>query len=59
MLRAELMARTSSRELSEWMALARVRHQEDEEARDRAESPDGQVFYHGREETDRDDDGGE
>lgn len=57
MLRAELMAQVTSLELSKWMALARVQHDEAEEARDAAESPDGIVHYYGRE-TDTDDDGG-
>jgi hypothetical protein len=57
MVRGEMLARMSSLELSHWLALARVQHEEFEEAHDRAESPDGQVVYHGREDTSEDDEG--
>lgn len=52
MIRAEMIARISSLELSQWMALANVQHDEHEEARDAAESGDGVVIYHGREDVD-------
>lgn len=43
MTRAELMCRMTSLELSAWMALSRVRAEEEQEARDLAESGDGVV----------------
>jgi hypothetical protein len=53
MIRAELLQRISSLELSKWMALQRVRKQEEDDERDQAESGDGIVHRYGR---DREDD---
>lgn len=59
MTRAEMLDRMSSAELSGWQAIYRAEHEEAEEARLQASSPDGQVFIYGRDddEEDEDDDG--
>jgi hypothetical protein len=49
MTRHELMCRMSGWELAAWQALFTIRNEEAQEARDRAESPDGEVIYYGRE----------
>ena len=46
--RDETVARMTSQELSAWMVLFEVRHEEAEHRRLVAESSDGQVIYHGR-----------
>lgn len=52
MTRAEMLARLSSRELSGWWALFDVQHEEAEYRRMVAETSDGQVFVHGRDDED-------
>lgn len=54
MTRAEMLARMESRELSAWYALYRVRHDEAEYERHRAESGDGVVVITGRGDEDED-----
>lgn len=58
MTRAEMLDRISSAELSGWWALYQAEHEEAEEARLRASSPDGEVFIYGRDDDeDSEDDG--
>lgn len=56
MTRAEMLARMTSPELTGWLALSLVRGEEAEHQQDLADSGDGIVVEHGREqETDEDD----
>jgi hypothetical protein len=56
MTRHELMCRMSGREFMAWLALEKIHADEQEHARNVAESGDGVVVYHGRPEDDDDED---
>jgi hypothetical protein len=63
MTRHELMCRMSGWEQTAWQALFALKAEEEQAARDQAESPDGEVIHHGRDipglddDDDEDDDG--
>jgi len=54
---SELLARTTSQELSGYMALFHVKGEEAEHRRNVAESEDGIVHYYGRDDEPEDGDG--
>lgn len=56
MTRGELLSRMSSIELSSWWALFQIRAEEHQRAKDLADSGDGQVIVHGKDDEDDDDD---
>jgi len=58
MVRAEMLARMTSQELTAWMALLTVQDEEAELARLRASSNDGQVIITGRDDDEDDEDDG-
>lgn len=55
MTRDELLARMSSRELTEWLALFEVQAEEQQRERDTLESGDGQVIVSGLEDDEDED----
>lgn len=56
MIRAEMLDRMSSQELTGWQALFHVKHEEASDAHLRATSQDGEVVISGRDDDDDDDD---
>jgi hypothetical protein len=49
------LRRISSRELTEWVALVKVEHEDEKRRQDQLESGDGQVFVSGLDEDDDED----